>query len=920
MSFEQHVTALSGYAYGVIGADIHVFGDGSPVYLLQNWRPAPSADPEWLRELPSRMLNSRFEVVPFTGREAELADLRAWRDQGTRLSVRWMHAPGGQGKTRLAARFANETLQAGWRVVAATNGPGSVQPPPGSQDLTIDGHPGVLLVVDYADRWPLTHLTWLFSNALLHRPGLPTRVLLLARTADAWPALRASLANHQAATSSHALGELPGSTSARAAMYTAARDAFAVRYAVPAAPGPPPPYGLTLALHMAALVSVDAHARGRRPPTDLAGLTVYLLDREHLHWGTLFARGGPYATPPPAMNRAVFAAALTGSLDRLAGSAVVAGLDTGLAPGRVLDDHAFCYPAAEPGRATVMEPLYPDRLAEDFLALTLPGHSADYPAMDWAAPTTANLVGPHAERAVTFLAAAAQRWPHLGPRHLYPLLAAEPGLALAAGGAALSALAALDDVPAQLVSAIVGRFPVRRHVDLDAGMAVLTERLAGHLLVLDNGPAARGVAYAELANRLENAGRPDEALTAARRAVDAYGETDDIGSLAGALSRLATCLGLLGQHEEAHDTAVEAAALTGRLARTEPALYEGTHAGLISNVGIWLAATGRPEEALATGERAVAIWRRIAAADPVHEEFLANALHGLANYLSDLGHWPAAAEAGREAVATRRRLAAQDPAAHEPDLAKSLTNLADHLALQGHRAEALALSEEATSLLRRLAKVNAAAHEPDFANALLSLGVDLGEAGRTAEAVDATAETTAIRRRLAAANLAGHEKVLAMSLSNLSRFLVEAGRPAEALGPVEEAVAIHERLFAGNRDLHGADLAMSLSNLGLCLEAAGRRSEGLAVTRRAVELYRAAVARTPAAYTFDLARILNNLGRFLALDGRWQEALGPVDEAIGLAERSSPANPPAYAELLAHLRKTRSGCLTMLRRGRRPGS
>ncbi|MGA5424929.1 hypothetical protein [Streptomyces lavendulocolor] len=364
MSTEQHVTAHAGFAYGVIGADLHVFGDGSPVYLLHDWRPAPAADPDWLRELPSRMLNARFEVVPFTGREAELAELRAWRDEGPRLAVRWMHAPGGQGKTRLAARFAEETQGTGWRVITAVHGSGSVQPPPGSEDVTVDGHAGVLLVVDYADRWPLTHLTWLLRNAVLHRPGVRTRVLLLARTADAWPAVRSAFRNIEAATSSRLLAELPNS----AQMYGAARAAFAERYGLPAAPGrPPPPYGLTLALHMAALVDVDATASGRRPPTDLAGLTVYLLDREHLHWATLHARGGAHATPPPAMNRAVFAAALTGTLDRPTASAVVAGLGTGHPPGRVLDDHAYCYPAAEPGRGTVLEPLYPDRLAEDLL-------------------------------------------------------------------------------------------------------------------------------------------------------------------------------------------------------------------------------------------------------------------------------------------------------------------------------------------------------------------------------------------------------------------------------------------------------------------------------------------------------------------------------------------------------------------------
>ncbi|ROQ34504.1 tetratricopeptide repeat protein [Streptomyces sp. PanSC19] len=926
MSAEQHVTAHSGYAYGVIGADIHVFGDGSPVYLLQNWRRAPAADPEWLRELPSRMLNARFEVVPFTGRDAELAELRAWRDQGPRLAVRWLHAPGGQGKTRLAARFADATQDEGWRVAAATHGPGSVQPPPGSQDLTTEGRDGVLLVVDYADRWPLTHLTWLFGNALLHRPGVRARVLLLARTADAWPAIRASLANLQAGTSSMVLEDLPDGPG----MYRAARDAFAVRYGVTAAPEPPPPYGLTLALHMAALVSVDARAHGRRPPDDLAGLTVYLLDREHLHWGTLFARGdGPYATPPEAMNRAVFAAALTGAVDRSTGSAVVAGLGTGgategpgpspapgLSPDRLLDDHAFCYPAAEPQHGTVLEPLYPDRLAEDFLALTLPGHGADYPATAWAPEVTARLLGPHAGRAVTFLAAAAQRWPHLGPRHLYPLLTADPGLALAAGGAALSTLAALDDIPVPLLSAVGERFPVHRHVDLDAGIAAVTQRIVSELLALDDGPAARATGYHHLSTRLSHAGRLDEALEAARLALAAQEELpEDVPALATALARLGNCLALTGRPEEAVTVTGESAALFGRLAEAEPtARWDAMHAGLLNDLAIWLSLLGRHQEALAVGEQSVADWRRIVAAEPVHEEHLAGALHGLGNYLSSLGRWAEAADVTGEAMRIRTRLAERDPSAHEPDLAKSLVNQANHLAAQGRRAEALELSRQAVTVLRSLARANAAAHEPDLALALTSLGADLAEAGRVAEAVDATAEAVAIRRRLASGNLAAHAPGLGQSVSNLAYFLLGAGRPAEALAAAEEAVSLRERLYAEHPDPHRADLAQSLSNLGMCLESAGRRAEGLAATRRAVELYRAAHAGNPAAYAFDLARVLNNLGHFLALDRRWEEALVPVVEAIALAERSAAANPPAYGALLEHLRQTRDGCLRMLGR------
>ena len=103
---------------------------------------------------------------------------------------------------------------------------------------------GVLLIVDYADRWPLTHLTWLFSNALLHQTGVPTRVLLIARSADAWPAVRAAWPTSrpgQQRTSSKRLLPARKRAGERAAMFTAARDSFAVRYDIDDPYGSSPP-------------------------------------------------------------------------------------------------------------------------------------------------------------------------------------------------------------------------------------------------------------------------------------------------------------------------------------------------------------------------------------------------------------------------------------------------------------------------------------------------------------------------------------------------------------------------------------------------------------------------------------------------------------------------------------------------------
>ena len=197
--------------------------------------------------------------------------------------------------------------------------------------------------------------------------------------------------------------------------------------------------GLTLAVHMAALVAVDAHAYGQRPPQGMAGLTIYLLDREQLHWANLYGdvtheldpAARSYRTSPAVMNQVVFTAVFTGSLARPAGTAVLAELQMEPGPDQVLTDHATCYPATAP--ATVLEPLYPDRLAEDFLALTLPGHPAEYPAQAWAPATASDLAGRAADgtppsyitRTLVFLAAAAfpGRWPHV-PTHVNNILTA----------------------------------------------------------------------------------------------------------------------------------------------------------------------------------------------------------------------------------------------------------------------------------------------------------------------------------------------------------------------------------------------------------------------------------------------------------------------------------------------------------------
>src|SRR5690348_6059950 len=97
----QIVRVEGGFGYGVIGADIHVFQNGVPLYILAERDPERHVPvTEWLLEQPSRLLASDLQIVDFTGRNPDRTALAAWRDYGgSRLSARWLYAPGGQGKT-----------------------------------------------------------------------------------------------------------------------------------------------------------------------------------------------------------------------------------------------------------------------------------------------------------------------------------------------------------------------------------------------------------------------------------------------------------------------------------------------------------------------------------------------------------------------------------------------------------------------------------------------------------------------------------------------------------------------------------------------------------------------------------------------------------------------------------------------------
>ncbi len=816
--FFQQVRAVGGFAYGVIGADIHVFENGTPVYLLFAHHGTVDADPDWMRAQPSRMLDSRAEVVDFTGRDAELRELIAWRKSKPQFSVRLLHGEGGQGKTRLAARLAADSERAGWKVVHAMHGTDAHPPAPGSQDLRLDGTEGALLIVDYADRWPLSDLSWLFSNMLL-RQSVPARVLLIGRSASGWRAVRGRLDQFREniETSDQLLEPLPHEGPDRGRMFAVARDCFARHYpeisepllVEPLGPLDHPDYGLTLMVHMAALVAVDAAARRRKPPDDMLGLTAYLLDREHENWKQLFensASGLDYQTPDTVMARVVFISVLCGPVDRPAATALLGRLMPDANPEIIVADHAVCYPPDE--TATALVPLLPDRLAEDFLALMIPGHAITGFVPDvWTtavpeALLTAAETARHSPRAVSFLAAAAGRWPHVGGNVLYPLLRERPGIAVQSGSGGLARVAVIgsddDQVDPGLLTALEAvepLLPAQSHVDLDIGILAVAERLTAHRLLATSDPAERAWLHGTLGRRRGNAGEWALSL----------------------------------------DADAEAAHLNRQLAGGNPG-YRPHLAMSLRNLGNALSRVGRWSESLACGRESVAIYRELAAADPARRSGLAGALNSLGLRLRDLDLDEEALEVAEEAVGLWRELAEDDPT-NLPEFIGTLGNFGLELDKAGRLGEAVAAAEEVERLYRQLAGNNPAAHLPHLAMALVNLGLSLQRQDRHTEALAVTQEAVGTFRRLAKAGPAAYTPDLVTALLNLSAMLWSLEHRDESLAPAEEAVALARRLATADPVIHRVALASSLHALSDRLAGLGRQEDALPLLREASDLY-----------------------------------------------------------------------------------
>jgi tetratricopeptide (TPR) repeat protein len=889
-----------------------------PLYRVEPFRVgADTLSAAQAQAQPSRLLQPRYRIVPFSGRDQELHDLDSWLCAPDAASVRLIHAAGGHGKTRLAALVAEESAAAGWLVWRAMD---TVHP--GAQSaVEIAGERGLLVIVDYADRWANSRVLALIATmrALNLRTGVAVRVLLLARSAGFWWLALTDYIDRELglSCSTTSLGPV-GNAVDRGGLFTSAAAKFAAaleleraleKIRLPALSEPD--FALILSVHMAALVAVlDADADAADLTAERA-LSAYLLRREAAHWQVLYSRAEDKGkVAPQVMARTCYTATLTGALERNDAQRVLhrVGLAaTNPEADSIIDEHCRSYPTTNP--AQVFEPMQPDRLGEDFVALATPGHGLPdvWPADNWTSGAASALINPGdkagnvdtiAMSSLTFLVEAARRWPHVAREVLYPLIRQEPSLALIAGGNTLTRLAGIPGIDIDVLETVDAVVPAGGHIEFDAAAAEISHALTARRLASTGDLDEHARAYVGLARRLFQAGRSEEAGAAALQAIEVYrgldvgqGDSARLGALAWSLSDMGAMLCDLDRPEEALAALDESTELLRGLVELDPETFLPSLAISLANRANALYLLGRLDLAVNTGEAALDASER--GGTP---KALATALTNLSSLYSEAGRHSDALHVASKAMTIMRPRAVSNLEAHMPTLVVCSRNLARCLRAQGDPRAAMEEMKETVAACRQLAGRSWTAYDATLAGLLDDLAAYESEVGGGGQAVQSAGEAVTIRRELADADSTITRIAdLANSLNKFGGYLNETGRYQDAFDAIQEAQQFTQRLGTENAPAKLMVIhAEILTNLATCYRGLARLREAVNAAIESVGVYRRLVEINSAAYSSQLAKALSSLGVHFAGVGESVAALTASGAACHILSGLAATEPDAY--------------------------
>ncbi|MFI6046601.1 tetratricopeptide repeat protein [Nocardia sp. NPDC051321] len=895
--------------------NVTISGNQQQHYRIENLPTATATvSKERARAQPARLLHSRYEAVPFIGRHDEIARLDEWMSQPEQLGVRLIHAGGGQGKTRLMTHYATQSARAGWAVWRALYAPDSDIP---QDPVELGGSSGVLVLVDYADRWLLTHLRRLVAqlHVLALERGISMRVLMVARSATHWWPTFAHDLEGGFDIAADALELTPlGTQLDRATVFSSAATAFAAAMGVngdrPVIPPAEidlaqPGFTSVLSLHLAALVTVDSQLHGADLPDDQAALSGYLLRREQTHWTRLFEIGHITARPE-VMRRVVWLATLIGPVTPHPADGIlrhVGLVSTSDRAHELMDDHSRCYPSEDPH--TVLEGLHPDRLGEDFVALSIPGRTPNG-AQDmivpdpWTGAAVQRLLDTATEQAtpvawwtpqvMTNLVETARRWPHVAAEILFPVVRNHPQALLAAGDAAVERFVRLDGIDLAVLEAMESCYPQHcRELDIALTVALISTKAYPDRLAAEQDPARQARIHRIHAQRLNDAGAYSAARAAATESARLLRSrvAVDPAELAAALIQLSIAEFRLGRTGDAVGNAREAMAQYLGLSSRDRHDHLDDIAVLANNYGTWLASEGDTSTALTMTETAVEVGRalvRDSADQHVLLPGLASSLHNLGYQLSIMGRDTEALTAIEEAVALRRDLVHSKPYDHLGDLAESLRLLSIQLARLGRTDGALAGLREAMLIMEVLVQRKPTVYQEASIIVCRQMVGLLLDIDRREDAVEPAEQAVQGLRTLVGSGAVQHSSALAEVLQLLGDLLADQQRSAEALLAAEEALSLRRQFQATGPEAESPALAACLATVAMRLSQAGRMEQAEPLAGEAVLIYRG-LAESDVSYRLPYAGALEIHDAVLVGLDRGAEGLPMLRETVTLYRR-----------------------------------
>ena len=703
----------------------------------------PSADEELGEQTsssPSALLDPRYRVVPFLGRERELENLVAWCQDGQSLGVRLVTGPGGVGKTRLSVELERRMTSLGWRTICPSIGEES-------NALPFDHYPQpspLLIVIDYAEN--RSGLKRLLETVLEHRA--PVRVLMLARTSRDWlkrlkqevePEVRRLLSGTDVIQPLQIQIQADGSNDEIVAN---AAKAFADRMGVECPKVTveiDSRFVRILDLHAAALVGVlrSVAAMSTQATSKIKEVLEDLLYHEGRFWlGTATRQGLTAVLHEDALWRVVMVGTLLGADSQEEAEKLLARVSVTGPTEKIAKWLRGLYPPDD-GSREWLGTLVPDRLAERLVVDVL--SDDDNPGLAERCLTSLN--GRQALRAVTLLARAVADI-KVGDERLEKILPLVNRV--------VSELP--DELPLLFEISNAIPFP---SPNLAEAILTATLRLFS-LLRAEDDSALEATSLEWLGFLYAQASQPDKALQVTERAVNIQRQltaTDPDkyrARLAGALSMLADRLSDTESSMNELPVRQEAADTYRELAASDPDEYNAPLAEALAKLSTAFNSQGQMQDAVPVMAELTGIYIDLSAAG--YDEYtvsLAESSVQLGNTLAALGSYDYAAVMFMGATATYQMLTLTNPDEYLAPLADSLAKLANLFVSLGDKEEALQTAERAAGHYRELTAADPEGYQPDPFS-LFFLGTAYVKLRRAGDAVPVLERTATIYRKLAA--------------------------------------------------------------------------------------------------------------------------------------------------------------------------